>query len=269
MSALSTTPPNRRTPASIRSFMTSQSPDPGTASGGDDPFCLLGTLPEQLPVHPWGIVEAWWTLAHRGEDNSGPVQPNPNAMALATVDGDGRPSNRIVLCKSIDVDNGCLLFHTNYHGRKGRDLDRAPHAAVCLYWDTLDRQIRVEGPVLRCSEVESDSYFATRPLDRRLGAWASDQSEPIESREALLERFARVMERFGVPGDGRGGVAPNAKADVPRPPHWGGYRLWAERVELWIAGAGRFHDRAEWVRPVEVANGVPSLGQWSRTRLQP
>ena len=226
-------------------------------------------LPEDLPADPWGIVTSWWTMAHRGPDGSGPVQPNPNAMSLATVDAQGRPSNRIVLCKSIDTALGCLLFHTNYQGRKGRELDGTSRGAICFYWDTLDRQIRIEGPVVRCSEQESDAYFSTRPLDRRLGAWASDQSEPIESRAALLAKFAAVLDRFGVSADEHGGPAPDATAEVPRPPHWGGYRLWAERVELWIAGTGRFHDRAEWTRDLEPGDPASRTGPWRSTRLQP
>lgn len=236
---------------------------------GDDPFSEHGTLPERLPDDPWALFAEWWTLAHTGGDQGRPVQPNPNAMSLATVGDDGAPNNRIVLCRDVNPAQGRLTFYTNYDGRKGRELSARPAAAACFHWDALDRQIRVVGPVTRSPESESDAYFASRVLIKRLGAWASDQSRPIGSRDELLGRYAEVLERFGVPLDVLLGDEPALEVSIPRPPHWGGFRLWAARVELWIGGRGRFHDRAEWSRDLSPTSDGYSGTRWRATRLQP
>lgn len=217
------------------------------------------TLPDPLPPDPMPLLVAWFAEAHERA-----VQPNPNAMTLATVDPDGRPSARIVLCKSIEPKAGYLVFHTNYKSRKGRALEANPRAAIVFHWDALDLQARVEGPVVRTPASESDAYFQTRPIERRVGAWASAQSEPIESRAALEQKVADAIARFGVAEVLEGTAA------IPRPPHWGGYRVYAERVELWVAGNGRLHDRARWERrltPGPVGTFVG--GMWTATRLQP
>ncbi len=223
-------------------------------------------LPDPLPVDPLPIFKGWLDEAFARK-----VQPNPNAMALATVGADGSPSVRTVLCKGVDLPRGFLVFYTNYNGRKGRELAGNPRAAVCFHWDNLDRQVRLEGPVTQSPAAESDGYFVSRPLESRLGAWSSDQSEPIESRNALLEKAELVRERFGTARQiAEGSIV------VPRPPHWGGYRLWPERVELWVGGVGRMHDRAGWVRELRATqvDGAPGFmpvppGRWSATRLQP
>ena len=184
-------------------------------------------------------------------------QPNPNAMALATSSQDGRPSVRIVLCKDIVAQPGYVMFYTNYQSRKSEDLAANPRAAIVLHWDALGRQVRIEGPVRRAPEADSDAYFASRSRDSRIGAWASNQSRPLASRATLLAQVARQALRFAV-------------GEVPRPAHWGGYRLWAEAVELWVDGPHRIHDRARWTRELrdDGAGGfVPST--WSATRLQP
>lgn len=223
------------------------------------------SLPDELPADPFPLFQSWFDEAHARK-----VQPNPNAMSLATIDADGTPSVRIVLCKGIDAARGFIAFYTNYRGRKGRALEANPRAGVCFHWDALDRQVRIEGPVTRSPEAESDAYFKTRPLDRQLGAWASDQSEPIASREALFEKAAMVMARFCSDPNLKPGEIP----EIPRPPHWGGYRLWAARIEVWIGSSARMHDRAVWVRPLAGAtvDGVPGYvaqGPWEATRLQP
>ena len=196
-------------------------------------------------------------------------------MTLATVGVDGRPDARIVLCKDIDERSGHVVFHTNERGRKGRELAHCPHAAVVFHWDHLDRQVRIEGPVCRSPASESDAYFASRALLSRIGAWASDQSEPIASRDALVEKLHATMRRFGLdpanlPGNGGAG----AKVEIPRPAHWGGYRVYGARVELWCAGAGRLHDRAVWTRELRPVTdgqggGFVGAGAWTATRLQP
>lgn len=226
------------------------------------------TLPERLPADPMPMAAAW--LAEAWERR---VQPNPDAMVLATVDGAGRPSARVVLCKQIVADPGFLLFHTNYGSRKGRELAVNPRAAAVLHWDALHRQLRIEGLIVKALPEESDAYFATRPWQRRVGAWASQQSEPVASRAVLLEAVRKAAARLGTP-DVLGPSEPEAEAgrtiEVPRPPHWGGYRLWAEAVELWMEGAYRIHDRARWTRALTPAGEHDfAVGRWTATRLQP
>jgi pyridoxamine 5'-phosphate oxidase len=184
------------------------------------------------------------------------VQPNPDAMVIATAGEQGAPSARVVLCKQIVADPGYLVFFTNYHSRKGLELGAHPRAAAVLFWDALHRQLRVEGPVVQSPDGESDEYFASRPRQRRVGAWASQQSQPVESRLALNAAVAQAEARF-------------SGSEAPRPPHWGGYRLWAESVELWVEGNDRIHDRAHWTRRLDAAPGGFTGGPWSVTRLQP
>jgi pyridoxamine 5'-phosphate oxidase len=191
------------------------------------------------------------------------VQPNPNAMTLATIDPDGRPSARIVLAKGVDVAGGTVTFHTNRLSRKGAALTANPRAALVFHWDALDRQVRIEGPVTLASDAESDAYFATRRAASRIGAWASDQSQPIASRDALLEKVVEAVTRFGVDFENPEAVR------IPRPPHWGGYRVWAEWVELWIGSEVRVHDRARWVRTLTPRGDGFAAGAWTSTRLQP
>ena len=234
----------------------------------DDPFSEGGTLPETLPADPWGIFRQWRDDAHTGDDGK-PVQPNPNAMSVATVGDDGMPASRVVLCKLIDLDAGWVCFLTNYNSRKSAQLTSNPKAAAGFHWDSLARQIRIEGEVTKSPAKESDDYFATRPLLSRLGAWASKQTEPVASRDDLLASYADVMDRFGVGLDAI--MDPEAGKDIviPRPEFWGGYRIWASRVEFWLGGAGRFHDRAVWTRTLTKNDGGFSGGEWSSTRLEP
>ncbi len=171
-------------------------------------------------------------------------QHEPNAMTLATATPDGRPSARIVLLKIAD-ERG-LAFFTNYDSRKGRELANNPVAALVFYWPACERQVRVEGKVELVSEAESDEYFATRPVNSRLGAWASEQSGVIESREELERRHRELMDRFG--------------EQVPRPPHWGGYRVVPAEWEFWQGRPSRLHDRIRFRK---------AAGRWVRERLSP
>lgn len=209
------------------------------------------------------IVASWLAEATARGD-----QPNPNAMTLATIDADGTPSARVVLCKGLEPGPGYVVFYTNYEGRKGRALTANARASVVFHWDHQDRQVRIEGRVTRSPASESDAYFATRPWESKIGAWASAQSEPIASRAALLERVERTMARFGL--EARTLQAGDRSVRVPRPAHWGGWRLWAARVELWVGGPGRVHDRAAWTRTLtgEGDEGYAG-GAWSSTRLSP
>jgi pyridoxamine 5'-phosphate oxidase len=169
----------------------------------------------------------------------------PNAMTLATATPDGHPSARIVLLKGFD-ERG-FVFYTNYEGRKSRELEVNPHAALVFYWDELERQVRVEGWVRRVPDEESDAYFQGRPRGSQLGAWASEQSRPVSDRGVLEERLRELEARY----EGR---------EVPRPPFWGGYRVEPETIEFWQGRENRLHDRLRYRRAGEL---------WRRERLQP
>jgi pyridoxamine 5'-phosphate oxidase len=175
--------------------------------------------------------------------------PEPNAMTLATIGTDGRPSARIVLLKGFDA-RGFVLY-TNYASRKGRELAAAPQAALLFFWAELERQVRIEGRVARVDPAEADEYYASRPRLSRLGAWASPQSEPIAGREALEARFAAVAAQYGHVGD-----------RVPRPPHWGGYVLDPDLIEFWQGRQSRLHDRIRYRRQAPDA-------AWAIDRLAP
>jgi pyridoxamine 5'-phosphate oxidase len=171
--------------------------------------------------------------------------PEANAMSVATVGADGRPSLRILLIKDVD-DDGFTWF-TNYASRKGRELALHPYAALLFHWVELERQVRIEGRVEKLPDAQSDAYFQSRPLKSRLGALASDQSQPIASREALEQRYADTEAAYG---------------EQPlRPAHWGGYRLVPDRVEFWQGRPSRLHDRILYTRGAD--------GAWRRERLQP
>jgi pyridoxamine 5'-phosphate oxidase len=170
--------------------------------------------------------------------------PEPNAMTLATVGADGRPSTRVVLIKGFDADG--IVWYTNYASRKGRELAQQPFAALQFHWVELERVVRIEGRVEKTTDAESDAYYATRPLDSRLGAWASPQSEVIASRALLVAGAAKAAARFAL--------------HPPRPPHWGGYRLRPDRWEFWQGRRSRLHDRLSY-RLVDA--------RWVRERLAP
>ncbi len=229
-------------------------------------------LPASLPAGPLELLAEWLDAAVSGQ-----VQPNPNAMTLATVDRDGTPSARVVLLKDLVTSPGYAVFYTNYRSRKARAIDAEPRVAGCLHWDTMGRQVRLEGIATVSPESESDAYFASRDPRSQLGAWGSDQSEPVASRDQLLAQTERRARSLGLLGEQGLDTLfePDAEiatlaGGVPRPPHWGGYRIWLSAVELWCDGPGRIHDRARWTRlltPVEP--GVFRPGAWTANRLQP
>ena len=173
----------------------------------DDPITLFGQ---------------WFAEAKASEPN------DPEAMAVATVDADGQPSVRMVLLKGYDADG--FVFYTNQQSRKGEALTAHPRAALLFHWKSLRRQVRIEGRVTPVSDAEADAYFASRSRDSQLGAWASDQSRPLPSRAHFLKRVAEAGVKFGL-------------SPVTRPPHWSGYRVSPDRIELWQDRAFRLHER--------------------------
>lgn len=218
-------------------------------------------LPDPLPTDPFALLTDWFNEARDKVSRL-----NWNTMGLATVDPAGRPSSRMVLCKDIRADQGELVFYTNYRSRKARDLEANPRCALLMHWDELGRQVRVEGQAVKSPPEESDKYFASRPWESKIGAWASEQSTPIESREAMIEKIAETVAQLGLDlsmiVDGH-----PEDLEIPRPPFWGGYRVRAEAVELWCNGAGRVHERARWQRTLAPETLEPD--PWQSTRLQP
>jgi pyridoxamine 5'-phosphate oxidase len=222
-------------------------------------------LPDPLPAEPLAVVSRWMDQAWAARR-----QPNANTMVLATSTRDGRPAARVVLCKDIVPQPGYVVFYTNYLSSKGRQLKENPRAAAVIHWDALHRQVRIEGLVVTAPAADSDSYFAARSWDKRVGAWASAQSEPVASRAVLERAVAAAAQRFGTPVPGTAEADAKFDVAIPRPPHWGGYRLWADAVELWVEGEARIHDRARWSRTLTPGAGEAiAAGPWSVTRLQP
>jgi pyridoxamine 5'-phosphate oxidase len=192
-------------------------------------------------VDPIALFRTWLEDAAAAEVN------DPEAMALATVDENGLPDVRMLLCKGADAPG--LVFYGNVESAKGRELAAHPKAAALFHWKSLRRQARFRGPVSPITEAEADSYFATRPRQSRIGAWASQQSRPLESRAALVAAAEAYAERFG---DG----------DIPRPPYWRGWRLAPVEIEFWRDGAYRLHDRVRFTR-------ATLDSPWDRQRLFP
>jgi pyridoxamine 5'-phosphate oxidase len=176
---------------------------------------------------PFALFDDWYAEAKASEPN------DPNAMALATADAAGRPSVRMVLLKGHGPDG--FVFYTNREGRKAADLAANPVVALLFHWKSLRRQVRIEGPVTLATDAQSDAYFASRGRDSQLGAWASEQSRPLDSRATFEAHFNEVTARF----EGQ---------DVPRPPFWGGYVVTPERIELWQDRAHRLHERRLFTR---------------------
>ncbi|MBN9538645.1 MAG: pyridoxamine 5'-phosphate oxidase [Alphaproteobacteria bacterium 65-37] len=190
---------------------------------------------------PLELFGTWYAEAGKSEPN------DPSAMALATVGPDGTPAVRMVLLKDYDADG--FVFYTNYESRKGQQLLGHPKAALLFHWKSLRRQVRIEGPISQTTAEEADAYFATRARGSQLGAWASEQSRPLESRFALEKRVAEITARYVV-------------GKVPRPPHWSGFRLQPTLIEFWQDGAFRLHDRLEYRR------GAPAE-PWTTRTLYP
>lgn len=193
------------------------------------------------PADPLTVFAAWLAEAEAAEIN------DPNAVALSTVGADGMPSCRMVLLKGYD-ENG-FVFYTNYESRKGRQLLDHPKAALLFHWKSLRRQVRIEGEVAPVSDAEADEYFASRAKQSQIGAWASQQSRPLEGRFELEKRVAKYAAKYAV-------------GQVPRPPYWSGFRVVPRLIEFWQDGAFRLHDRLVYTREAAGAG-------WSTERLYP
>ena len=223
-------------------------------------------LPATPPSDPVGLVREWLADA---DERSG--QRHANTMSLATADASGQPSVRMVLLKDLSVAHGYAVFHTNYRSRKGVELASRARTAAVLHWDRLGRQIRLEGPAVRCPAGQSDAYFATRPWQSRLNAWVSEQSQPLEDPGELDRRTRHMAKDFNLPEpDSQTPPSRAADAALIRPNFWGGYRLWFAAVEFWMEGTDRFHDRLRYVRTLTpLDDSAFETGPWSWQRLQP
>ena len=191
---------------------------------------------------PFSLFGTWLKEAEASEIN------DPNAMSLATVDADGLPNVRMVLLKGFDTDG--FVFYTNLESQKGTELQAHMKAALCFHWKSLRRQVRIRGPVEMVTAQEADDYYKTRPRGSRIGAWASKQSRPLESRFALEKAVATYTAQFGI-------------GDIPRPEHWSGFRIRPSSIEFWKDGKFRLHDRIEFQRHADQPEG------WNKVRMYP
>ncbi|WP_417453782.1 pyridoxamine 5'-phosphate oxidase [Kiloniella sp.] len=198
---------------------------------------------DNTPSDPYDVFDVWLKEAEEKELN------DPTAMSLSTVDATGMPSSRMVLLK--DWDRQGFVFYTNYESRKGEQLLAHPKAALMFHWKSVRRSVRIEGLVEQVTPEEADEYFASRPKQSQIGAWASDQSRPLEGRFELEKRVAKYAAKYGL-------------GKVPRPPHWSGFRVCPTRIEFWQDGPFRLHDRL-----VYSTEDIKQTGQWNTERLFP
>ncbi|MDN2655877.1 pyridoxamine 5'-phosphate oxidase [Cobetia sp. 14N.309.X.WAT.E.A4] len=197
---------------------------------------------DNTPTEPFEQFQEWLTSALSADDN------DANVMTLSTVDSQGKPHARIVLLKGYDAQG--FIFYTNYQSHKGSELANVPHAALTFWWPAMERQVRIEGRVEKVSDATSDHYFASRPKESQLGAWVSQQSVEIPDRDWLSERQGRFEKVY-------------ADSDVPRPEHWGGYRVVPEMIEFWQGQPSRLHDRVRYQRLDTEDN------EWHKVMLAP
>ena len=215
-------------------------------------------LPEILPDDPMHQAKRWFDRT-----NSEKWQPNPNAMTLSTVDKNNAPSSRIVLCKYFVADPGYIVFFTNYNSRKGEEIKDNSEVSLVFHWDNIGRQLRIKGIAVYSPSSESDEYFASRNRGSQISAWGSNQSQPVESRSELIKQMNDKLDEFDSSGT-------RNEKEIQRPPHWGGIRVWAHEIELWMDGEDRVHDRARWTRKLKInQDNSFSTSKWIGTRLQP
>ena len=218
-------------------------------------------LSQSMTQNPLLLLQSWLNEAMELD-----LQPNPDTMAIATSNSQGLPNVRMVLCKEINTEEGYVVFYTNYNSVKSLEIKENPKCSALFHWDKLGYQIRIRGEILQSPDEENDTYFASRHLGSQVGAWASNQSNPVEDREALDDQFKKILDRFNLTSES---ITRNEQK-IPRPPNWGGYRLWIEEIEFWLNQKDRLHDRLHFRRALTISSeGIETENKWTVKRLQP
>lgn len=218
-------------------------------------------LSQSMTQNPLLLLQSWLNEAMELD-----LQPNPDTMAIATSNSQGLPNVRMVLCKEINTEEGYVVFYTNYNSVKSLEIKENPKCSALFHWDKLGYQIRIRGEILQSPDEENDTYFASRHLGSQVGAWASNQSNPVEDREALDDQFKKILDRFNLTSES---ITRNEQK-IPRPPNWGGYRLWIEEIEFWLNQKDRLHDRLHFRRALTISSeGIETEKKWTVKRLQP
>nr|ADI22443.1 pyridoxamine-phosphate oxidase [uncultured gamma proteobacterium HF0500_05P21] len=218
-------------------------------------------LSQSMTQNPLLLLQSWLNEAMELD-----LQPNPDTMAIATSNSQGLPNVRMVLCKEINTKEGYVVFYTNYNSVKSLEIKENPKCSALFHWDKLGYQIRIRGEILQSPDEENDTYFASRHLGSQVGAWASNQSNPVEDREALDDQFKKILDRFNLTSES---ITRNEQK-IPRPPNWGGYRLWIEEIEFWLNQKDRLHDRLHFRRALTISSeGIETEKKWTVKRLQP
>ncbi len=214
-----------------------------------------------MTQNPLLLLQSWFNEALELD-----LQPNPDTMAIATSNSQGLPNVRMVLCKEINTEEGYVVFYTNYNSVKSMEIKENPKCSALFHWDKLGYQIRIRGEILQSPDEENDAYFASRHLGSQVGAWASNQSNPVVDRQALDDQFRKILDRFNLTNES---ITRNEKK-IPRPPHWGGYRLWIEEIEFWLNQKDRLHDRLHFRRALTISSeDIETEKNWTVKRLQP
>jgi len=214
-----------------------------------------------MTQNPLLLLQSWFNEAMELD-----LQPNPDTMAIATSNSQGLPNVRMVLCKEINTEEGYVVFYTNYNSVKSMEMKENPKCSALFHWDKLGYQIRIRGEILQSPDEENDAYFASRHLGSQVGAWASNQSNPVVDRQALDDQYRKILDRFNLTNES---ITRNEKK-IPRPPHWGGYRLWIEEIEFWLNQKDRLHDRLHFRRALTISSeGIETEKNWTVKRLQP
>ena len=214
-----------------------------------------------MTQNPLLLLQSWFNEALELD-----LQPNPDTMAIATSNSQGLPNVRMVLCKEINTEEGYVVFYTNYNSVKSMEIKENPKCSALFHWDKLGYQIRIRGEILQSPDEENDVYFASRHLGSQVGAWASNQSNSVVDRQALDDQFRKTLDRFNLTNES---ITRNEKK-IPRPPHWGGYRLWIKEIEFWLNQKDRLHDRLHFRRALTISSeGIETEKNWTVKRLQP
>ena len=225
-------------------------------------YYIMSKIINQSSIkNPLTVLKSWLQEAIESE-----LQPNPNSMALATVNSKGEPNVRMLLCNEINIEQGYIVFFTNYNSVKGIEIKDNSKSSAVFHWDKLGYQVRIKGKIIQSPNEESDEYFASRPLGSQIGAWASNQSSPVKDRQALDHQFSETLDQFEIEDDSMSTIGKK----IPRPSNWGGYHFWTDEVELWKNRKDRLHDRLHFKRDLSIHdNRVEATNNWIITRLQP